>query len=239
MGSDLLNKWLRHYDPLHRGHTPGGIANGVCATRGFSFPRVAGGYNLYRAAAEDVGFLNGEIVGAAGANALAIETFTWRRAAADTSYRFGLRAVGGGGVESGFGEGTLLVDFDSAAEPVALRPNGVIDLTVTAKTGGILELRWSYSPVGEEISPAEFRIFSDGGSGEIDLDSPIGAVAYVSRGGRFRFAAGPIAHDVLVRFAVRAVSAGGGISRVDATAEGVSDATAPAAPVLFIERGAA
>lgn len=238
MASELLRQWLLHYDPLHRGYTPAGIANGVCAARGFSFPRVAGGYNLYRAAAEDLGFLNGEIAGAAGANASAIETFPWRPAAADSTYRFALRAVGGGGVESALSD-NVLVDFDSASEPGAPRPNGAIDLAVTAKAGGILELSWGYPPEDEELPPIEFHIFSDGGSGDIDLDSPVGAVAYVPRAGRFRFLTGPFTHGAAVRFAVRAVAAGGGIGRVDATATGVADAAAPAAPTLFIERSAA
>ena len=30
--SDLLEKWLRHYDPIHRGWTPAGIANGAVTT---------------------------------------------------------------------------------------------------------------------------------------------------------------------------------------------------------------
>jgi len=46
---ERFEKEPAHYDPIHRGYTPRGIANGVTATGGWCFPRVlSGGYNLYR-----------------------------------------------------------------------------------------------------------------------------------------------------------------------------------------------
>ena len=96
----LLAKWLDHYDPIHRGYTPRGIANGVCATAGWTFPRLGGGYNLYRGTptADDIDY--GVPVGAAGAGAGRINNFLWRPHTADTEYFYVCRAVGGGGVES-------------------------------------------------------------------------------------------------------------------------------------------
>ena len=44
----LLDKYIAATDSIRRGFTARGIANGLPITRGFSFPRIAGGYNLYR-----------------------------------------------------------------------------------------------------------------------------------------------------------------------------------------------
>ena len=49
----LLAKHIAATDLIRRGFTARGMANGLLITRGFSFPRIAGGYNLYRG--EDTG----------------------------------------------------------------------------------------------------------------------------------------------------------------------------------------
>ncbi|UCD28531.1 MAG: hypothetical protein JSV03_15855, partial [Planctomycetota bacterium] len=95
----LLQRWLSHYDPIHRGWTPVGIANGICTTVGYSFPRIRGGYNLRRAVdrkpeASDL------IVGVAGADAQTIHNFSWVTHQASTDYYYRLTAVSGGGVEN-------------------------------------------------------------------------------------------------------------------------------------------
>jgi hypothetical protein len=135
--SDLLAKWLTHYDPIHRGWTPAGIANGVCATRGFAFPRVAGGYNLYRATEDDPAFSAAEIVGAAGARTTKIATFDWRPAAADSAYRFAIRSIGGGGVESPVGTPQCLVTFDDAGSPTGgtRKPVGAPSMRAKGESG--------------------------------------------------------------------------------------------------------
>lgn len=40
----LLDKYIAATDLIRRGFTARGIANGLMITRGFSFPRIAGGY---------------------------------------------------------------------------------------------------------------------------------------------------------------------------------------------------
>ena len=75
---NLLTKWLAFYDPIHRGFTPRGIANGGITTVGWSFPRIKGGLNLYRGTptANDVDFT--DPVGAAGFDGQEIRNFSWR-----------------------------------------------------------------------------------------------------------------------------------------------------------------
>ena len=138
MGCSLLEKWLIHYDPIHRGATMSGIANGVVATHGFSFPRIAGGYNLRRGE----GFVpagSSMIVGTAGADANSIDTFAWVTHAAGVTYTYRLTPIGGGGVENLADEVVSVVAFDGGSDWIGLRPNAVSDLQVRPAADGRFE----------------------------------------------------------------------------------------------------
>jgi len=208
MSFDLLAKWLTWYDPIHRGWTPQGIANGVCMTSGFSFPRIRGGYNLRRAVGE-VPSETSAIVGAAGADATTIRTFPWISHSPATNYTCRLTAIGGGGVENITDEVTAVVPFDSEGHWVGLKPNAPTDLRVTAVSGGKFLLRWIYTRAGEQVEPAQFRIYNDGGSGAVNYETAVAMVTYGR--GRFHYEALSSAFNdgVRVRWSVRAVSAAG------------------------------
>ena len=203
--SELLKHWLRHYDSIHRGWTPGGIANGVCATNGFAFPRVAGGYNLYRSMIDGSGAI--EIAGAADAITTSVETFAWAVAGALDNVRFEIRSIGGGGVESASSMILVDVEFDALAQPNALKPNAPRSLSIVQRAAGRFELAWRYVESHQPAAPVVFRIFSDNASGVIDYGNAVGEVTYRKRGGAYSFVTSPHVHGVTVQFAVRAFTA--------------------------------
>ncbi len=208
MDNDLLQCWLRYYDPIHLGWTPKGIANGVCATAGYFFPRIAGGYNLRRAigrVADD----GDPIVGTAGCDAAVVRTFPWVRHAASEVYTYRLAAIGGGGVEDQTEEARALVAFDDVGRWVGYRPNAPADLRVCALSGGRFLVRWTYTEEGQQIEPLAFRVYHNNGGGAIDYDRPVGMVGYRRRQWHFAFTSAGFDHDTCVRWAVRAVSASG------------------------------
>jgi len=207
--SDLLEKWLLHYDPVHRGFTPRGIANGVCATRGFSFPRVSGGYNLYRSneVINDIEFASP--VGVAGANAVSIQTFVWQPAPASATRYFALTAIGGGGVESAAGSLQVRIEFDNEGDPVAPAPNSPVDLHVSPRAGGRFEIVWRYHERDQAVAPNSFDVYDGASEAAVDYESPIANVAYRARAGWFSVITDAHAHDAMRCFAVRAVSAAG------------------------------
>ncbi len=231
--ASMLEKWLVHYDPIHRGWTPGGIANAVCATNGFTFPRVAGGYNLYR---RTVGSNDAEIVGAAGANAKSIENFEWAAADVLADVAFELRSIGGGGVESAPSARGVNVKIDAAGEPSALKPNSPQRLKVARRAGGRFEVSWQYFERHEEATPELFRIYSDNSSGVIDYKNPIDEVAYVARQRHFQFVTDPHDHGETYLFAVRAVTVSGEQDDNEFSVEQWADAIPPASPqIVFSE----
>ncbi len=226
MTADLLTKWLTHYDPVHRGWTPAGIASGVCASNGFFFPRIRGGYNLRR----EIGSVpqaGSRIVGAAGFDAAQIRTFPWVSHAANATYTYRVTVINGGGVEEWAEETVSITGFDASGNWVGARPNPPGDLRVIPLAGGKFLLQWTYTREGEQAEPAAFRVYHDGGSGSVDYNTIIASVAY--RRGRFHYMYTSIAftHGTRVRWAVRAASAAGAEEKNTQVAFGWADAAAP------------
>lgn len=177
MSSKYLRKWLTTYDPIGLGWSPAGIANGLCATNGFFFPRVRGGYNLYRTVA-GAGASEPELVGAAGADAVRIQTFPWVRHAAGTEYSYRLVPVGGGGVENWMDKTVTSVRFTETGLWAGPLPNAPTDLHVLPLGNGRLAIRWSYCPQDQQIAPAGFSVYRDNEAGEIDYGTTEADVRY-------------------------------------------------------------
>lgn len=223
--SELLNKWLRHYDPIHRGWTPAGIANGVCTTCGYSFPRIRGGYNLRRSPGPAA-----LVVGSAGADAAEIRTFPWIGHDALTDYTYRLTAVNGGGVENSIEQSVAFASFDSQGAWCGAWPNPPGDLRVRALAGGRFEVCWTYTAKGQQAEPVEFRVYSDGGRGTVDYTLPAGVVAYRRGRLQFTYTSSGFADGVKVWWAVRACSDTGeerNDTRVSCRADAAGPAVAP------------
>jgi len=235
MVRSLLSRWLEHYDSVHRGWTPRGIANAVCSTCGFGFPRIRGGYNLYRSAG-GVPEAGRVPVGAAGADAGVVRTFPWVTHAAGTTYVYRLTSLNGGGAENIEDEVLCRVAFDAAGGWVGLRPNAVSDLRVTSLSGGRFEVVFCYMREGEQAEPVRFDVYCDGGTGEVDFGSAVGSVGYQRGRLHYTYVSEAFAHDTPVRWSVKAVSAAGVASEACGVVTGRAAAQAPPAdPVVFVE----
>ena len=226
MARTLLQHWLDYYDPIHRGWTPAGIANGVCATNGFFFPRIRGGTNLRRSEG-DVPSLSSPIVGAAGADASTVQTFPWMSHDADTTYVYRLTAVCGGGVENGMDETIAEARFDDAGDWCGLVPNSPSDLRVTPMADGTFLVQWAYSAEDQQASPSDFHIYHDAGTGTVDFETVVASVSY--RAGRYHYAytSGSFDHGTRVTWAVRAAAASGTEDENAHVVFGWADAEAP------------
>ena len=234
--AEMLQEWLRYYDPIHRGWTPAGIAHGVCATNGFSFPRIRGGYVLRRSVGGAAGG-SGEVVAAAGAEAAAVRTFPWVRHEAGADYTYRLTAINGGGIENLQEVSAARAVFDGSGRWLGPRPNAPADLRVTPIRGGRFRVRWTYSPKGQEVEPAEFRVYCGVGWSGVDYGSAAGRVAYDGDRVHFGYASEPFADGTRVTWAVRAVSAAGREEDNALSATGWADALPPAArPTVIVGR---
>ncbi len=237
--SELQTKWLAHYDPIHRGWTPRGIATGLCTTNGFFFPRVRGGYHLRRATGA-IPSMDAAIVGAGAAGETTIREFPWVTRTPGAVYVYRLNAIGAGGVEEAGTDNLATVEFDAAGNWVGARPTGPANLRVRPLAGGRFELRWTYSEpntaaAGEAI---EFRVFSDGGTGTMDYVTAVATIAVRARRLHYRYATAAFPHGAKVKWAVRAYTAqtvhDGNTNAVFAWADAEGP---PAVPAFVARRG--
>lgn len=201
MASKLLQDWLGTYDPIHRGWTRAGIANGLTATNGFSFPRVRGGYNLYRTAAGDPN--SPVLVGAAGADAVEIQPFAWVSHDPSSEYMYRLVPVGGGGVENWTDITETAVWFDESGAWVGPLPNAPTDLQAIPLSMGRVAVRWSYFPHGEQTAPEGFHLYGNVGT-DIDYGSIAGSTPYQPGQVHYEFITLPQPDGIKLGWAVRA-----------------------------------
>jgi len=235
--SDLLDKWLAHYDPIHRGWTPRGIAQGVCATRGFAFPRLAGGYTLYRGPAPDGPVDTYRPVGACGPAARTVSTFDWWPMDASSDYVFALASVGGGGVESVTSAPFVRVSTDDAGDALPPAPNAPRELQAAAISGGRFELSWRYDRRDEAARPESFAVYGGEDPATIDYETVLGAVNYARNVQCFAWESSAYDHDAVRSFAVRAVSAAGAVDDNTFVVSARALATGPAVhDAVFTER---
>lgn len=204
MASELLAKWLIHYDPIHRGWTQSGIAHGACATCGFAFPRIRGGYCLRRRV-EGVPGLDDPIVGAAGYDATTIRTFSWVEHPSNTTHLYRLFPVGGGGVENTLDATTAEVAIEDLGGWRGRVPNAPTDLRLRPMSGGRFLLEWTYLPEGEAIAPSQFNIYTNEGD-QIEYGGVFDYVAYQVGRIHYQYVTNYRAHGERAMWAVRAHS---------------------------------
>ncbi len=226
MSCDLLDKWLAHYDPIHRGFTPDGIANGLTATAGWFFPRIKGGYNLRRAVGRKPTAAD-PVVGAAGYDAATIGNFAWQGHSASTTYFYRVNAIGPGGVEELGIDTVVRVEFDAAGALVAPRPNPPTNLRLDLEAGGVFRLGWTYSEAGQEIAPSSFRVYHDNGTGTVDYGTVIATVSFVARKFHYAYVSAGFADGVKRAWSVRSVSAAGTDDGNTDAVVGTADALGP------------
>jgi hypothetical protein len=206
MKSRYLADWLKTCDPIHQGWTLGGIAGGLCMTGGLFYPRVSGGYNLYRR----IGGIpdpTSELVGAAGSGATTVQTFPWVFHAPGCEYHYRLVPVGGGGIENWSDVTGTRVVFDAAGDWVGTLPNAPSDLRMETLARGRFSVQWTYLPQGQEAEPAGFHVYTSEGGDAVDYGSVYASVPYVRGRIHYGHVTDPLPDGQRVGWAVRAFSA--------------------------------
>jgi hypothetical protein len=232
---DLVSKFANRLS-LDRGLSMSGLANGMMLSGGVFWPRIEGGYNLYRGKDDPDNIDWSFPVGASGGASIEIRNFGWLSYDPDSTYWFGLRAVGAGGVENEDGSNVFVVYTDGSGHFKDPVPIAVGNLFAQPAAGGMIRLFWSHFVERGFSSPTHFQIFDNAGSGPVDYGTPISEV--LGGGGlQFSAAVGPYSHGDRVTFGVRAAIKDGatviGLDENTLTATAVADAEGPPAPSVL------
>jgi hypothetical protein len=119
------------------------------------------------------------------------------------------------------------LELDEAGSRVPDRPAGVLVLSARPLPAASARLTWSYRTGSSGAVPQVFRIFGDGGTGQINYSTPLGEVPYRESQAGYAWTSGPLATGVQHQLAVRAISAGNTWDEQPAIALVTPDAAPP------------
>jgi hypothetical protein len=128
--------------------------------------------------------------------------------AAGTVHWFGIRPVDADGRQNPLTQGEVRLELDADGAAAGDRPAAPLALHAEPMPAGEVRLRWRYRVGAAGVAPEAFRIFSDGGTGTIDYDTPLGEVSFEAGRTWHTWTSGALAPAVVHQLAVRAVAAG-------------------------------
>ncbi len=138
----------------------------------------------------------------------------------DNIYYHWAEKIGRGGVAAPTPERlTRPVVYDGGAY-VGLIPNPPTRISLRQTTGRKVVVTWVYNPLDQQVAPTSFEVFSNGGSGAVDLVTPIGSADYVAGKYIYRWVSDPIAAGTEVAITARAKAASGAYSLLPRQADG-------------------
>jgi hypothetical protein len=140
---------------------------------------------------------------------------------------FSIRPVDGREVESPLAQGEVRLELDDEGQPVPDRPAGVLALSARPLPGGCAKVAWSYRIGHTGVLPQVFRIFGNGGSGDINYATPLGEASYCPSESSYCWTSSPLAGGSEHQLAVRAITADGVWDEQPAVASVTPDAAAP------------
>jgi hypothetical protein len=168
-------------ESLFAGQTSNSFKLGTVLTGGWFWVRTGGCMLLYRGDdLSTVDFTN--ILAVDDADAERINVPSWLEHRAESSYLYVVRRANNCGMMEYGLQGLVFVWFDSEGRLGGPRPNRVFGLTARQVRADKAELGWYYCPLGQETSPACFKIYNDEGGGQMDFENEIGFVGYEGKG---------------------------------------------------------
>ena len=170
--------WLK--DALFAGMTANAFKLGNVLSLGWFWMRAGGCFALYRGPEmRCIDFEN--ILSVANLKAAFISPPCYVEHGGDSTNFYVVRRFN----QCGFQERTLAaavkLSLDTDGDLVEPRPNDIFSSIAEAAEGDKVRLTWFYSVLEQKAAPAYFNIYHDAGTGQIDYDNPIAAIAYDGR----------------------------------------------------------
>ena len=170
--------WLK--EALFTGMTSNSFRLGIVLPLGWFWSRVKGCSLLYRGNSMDViDFDN--ILAAAEPDASQIQPPSYAVHDSDTTYFYVVRRANSCGDQEHSLSAAVKVSIDANGELVALGPNSIFAVRAKQAASNRVELLWFYCPLEQESEPVCFKIYWDGGTGQIDYENPISTIGYAGR----------------------------------------------------------
>jgi len=196
--------WLK--EALFAGQTAAGYKLGTVLFQGWFWARPSGCCLLYRGAGIDcVDF--GDVLAVVDADAGEITAPDYVLHDSGETYFYVLRRANCFGRIERTLSAAAKVAIGAAGTLAGDRPNSGFEVGVERTGAGGIRLMWWYSPIDQAARPVCFKVFGDGGTGQVDYDNALAVVEYEGR--RFYSFESDAFGAGRYLFAVRAEGAGG------------------------------
>lgn len=169
--------WLR--EALFNGVSSNAVKLGTTLTSGWFWVRTCGCSALYRGSGmEQMDFVN---ILAAEQDAREIGPPGYLRHESSSRYFYVVRRFNRCGYQEQTIGAAARVSIDADGELAGPQPNSLFTLKLKQVDGNQIQLVWFYCPLEQKAKPACFKIYQDGGAGQINYENPIAAIDYKGR----------------------------------------------------------
>lgn len=175
----METKWLK--EALFAGQTSNAFKLGTVLTLGWFWSRIAGCLVLYRGGSMGtIDFANVLAVGSAHASQIQPPCYVQHDSG--STYFYVVRRVNSCGDQEHTLSAAVKVSIAADGELAPQQPNSIFGAVVQQSAGSKIQLIWFYCPLEQQVGPACFKVYYDGGAGQIDYENPIAVLDYAGRG---------------------------------------------------------
>ena len=170
--------WLK--EALFAGQTSNAFKLGTVLGLGWFWYRLSGCSVLYRGSSmETIDFAN--ILTVARADAEQIGPPDYVSHNGGLIYFYAVRRANLCGCQEHTLSAAVRVSIDAEGGLAQPQPNTIFEAKAEQAGGSKIQLTWFYCPLDQKSIVARFKIYHDGGTGQIDYENPIAIIGYGGR----------------------------------------------------------
>jgi hypothetical protein len=174
----IERQWLT--DVLFNGMTANAFKLGTVLLNGWFWMRLTGCSALYRGPTmEQIDFANLLAVTEQDADSILLPSYVPHRI--NSTYFYIVRRFNYCGYQEQTLQAAVKVAIDADGNLAEPLPNNIFDWRAEQIDGNKIQLVWFYSPLEQKSKPVRFKIYYDGGIGQIDYENPIAEISYRGR----------------------------------------------------------
>jgi hypothetical protein len=174
----METKFLR--DALFGGMTSNAFKLGTVLSLGWFWLRIGGCSVLYRGESMDgIDFANILTTDNADAGEIGPPSYIEHNSA--STYFYIIRRTNHCGDQEHTLSAAVKVSIDADGELRKPQTNDIFAARAEQVNGSKVQLVWLYCPLEQQSAPVRFKVYYDGGTGQIDYENPVAVVSYAGQ----------------------------------------------------------
>ncbi len=176
VGSPVIElNWLG--DALFNAMTANSFKLGTALSLGWFWMHPNGCTALYRGLGmEQIDFSN--ILAVTDKDDVTISPPSYLAHDPESTYIYVVRRFNNCGYQELSSTAAVKVSLDANGWLVVSRPNSILGPIAEQADGTKIKLTWFYCPIAQQSQPVRFNIYSDNGTGQIDIENPLATIDY-------------------------------------------------------------